>query len=185
MLTCTNQIRPHITLVYTVWWHGTNVCQPRGTKWGPTCQSSCGMVGPTVMRWTNSTLPCGMHNWGGFFVCCHFAPLLTVVHHSHTIKWQQCWCDLWCGPIRSGHVSPDGVTWLNGGLPRGMGWVRWPCHGLPRGTPVGPTYQVHSFLSPSCTQIGLCPQVVSREVYDQISALDQPILSILSSLNLF
>jgi hypothetical protein len=30
----------------------------------------------------------------------------------------------------------------------------------------------HSFLSPSCTQIGICPQVVPREAYDQISAPD-------------
>jgi hypothetical protein len=39
-------------------------------------------------------------------------------------------------------VSLDSVTWLNGGLPHGMGWMRWPCHGLPRGTHVGPTCQV-------------------------------------------
>jgi hypothetical protein len=159
---------------------------------GSTCQSSCGMVGPTVMKLTNCKLPRGIQSWGGFSVCCHLAPLLTAVHHSHTAKWQQCWYGQWCGPIRSCHMSLGGVTWLNDVLPRGMDWVRWTIDWLPRGTVVGLTCQVtrarvgptcwhgpiglwhvpHSlssvilysmcFLRPICTQSCCCPQVVPR-----------------------
>jgi hypothetical protein len=59
VLTCANQIKPHVTSVYTVWWHGTNLCLPRGTKWGL-------LVSHIVAWW-------GPQWWGGPIMNCHVA----------------------------------------------------------------------------------------------------------------
>jgi hypothetical protein len=71
VLTCTNQIKPHVTLVYTVWWHGTRWGLPRGTKWGP-------LVSHLVAWWDPQW-------WGGPIVNCHVAYRVEVASLCATI----------------------------------------------------------------------------------------------------
>jgi hypothetical protein len=80
------------------------------------------------------------------------------------------------GTHLSGYLCHGGahlLTWTNGRVPRGTQLLRWPNQGLPCGTVIVIGFlNWRPFLSPNCTQNVLCPQVVPREAYDQITSLD-------------
>jgi hypothetical protein len=55
------------------------------------------------------------------------------------------------------------LTWTNKRVSRGTQLLRWLNQGLPRGTVTATEFlNWRPFLSPSCTQKGLCPQVAPR-----------------------
>jgi hypothetical protein len=190
MLACTNQNMPSVTHVYVVWWHGTNLCLPRGIQWGP-------LVSHLVVWWDP-------HGWGGPIGKCHVAPgcwdgslwcchlaLLLLLWTIHRLPNGS---GLWCGPTRDCHVSSRKLivfchvaravevdqwnidTWHKWDpLVRHVGptWVRWTNGVLTRVTPSLFSDSVYVCLgSPVCTQMCLCPQVAPRWTLDWISALD-------------
>jgi hypothetical protein len=68
------------------------------------------------------------------------------------------------------------LTWTNGRVSRDTQLLRWSNQGLPCGTVIVIGFlNWRPFLSPSCAQRRFCPQIVLRQAYDQILALDLPI----------
>jgi hypothetical protein len=93
------------------------------------------------------------------------------------LSWHVTWHS--CGAHLSGDLFQNGahlLTWTNGRVSRGTQLLRWPNQGLPCDIIIITGFlNWRPFLSSSCTQRTFCSQVVPREAYDQISALDMPI----------
>jgi hypothetical protein len=85
-------------------------------------------VGPTWVKWSNRGLTCGKLGAKMDSYCAAMCQL----GFDSLLMW-----DVVAVPCGIGWAR-----WLAVAVPCGIGWVRWPCYGLPRGTPVGPTYQV-------------------------------------------
>jgi hypothetical protein len=148
--------------VYTVWWHGTNVCMPHGVGW---------------VRWLHGMLPCHLYPAD----MCRYAPIVLChvslsgrvaadVDQWVSVTWHV-WSHLsdvlrqggahlcWHGPRGLWHVA--GACWLGPFLC---------CHvAHPLSSSI--MYSL-CFLHPVCTQDCCCPQVV-------------PIIALINSFNQF
>jgi hypothetical protein len=124
------------------------------------CVAMCQLRFNSLLMWLCVVVPCGICwvRWPCMAVPCGID--WDEVDHWLTATWH---CD---GAHLSGDLCLGGahlLTWTNRRVPRGTQLLRWLNQGLPCGTVIVAEFlNWCPFLSPSCTQKGLYPQIVPR-----------------------
>jgi hypothetical protein len=159
-----------------VCWYGLmNGCHME--KWGSLVSYFLCYVGPTyadVVQWDVD-----MCTALDEVVSCYAALCLCGLLEPLAL----CWCGTihgvprgtWWGLLLLGYamVGPTQLRWTNRKVSRGTLRLSWTNEKMSCGTVLTVVFlNFPSFLSPSFTQIGLCPQVVPNVLLDLILALD-------------